>query len=318
MHFTRRALLASSLAALVARPAAATQPLSIVATTGMIADAAARVGGEEVTVRGLMGPGVDPHAYRQTRTDIAAMVRADLVLWHGLYLEAQMEEFLLDLGKRTPVAAVAGALPPEILLGHDTYAGRYDPHVWMDPALWSEVVLAVRDALATARPAAAEAFATNAEAHRAEIARLVAYAEASLATVPEAARVLVTAHDAFGYFGRAYGFEVIGIQGISTESEAGLNRIGELVELLVAREIGAVFVESSVSDRNIRALIEGAASRGHEVKIGGELFSDAMGPPGTYEGSYLGMIDHNVTTIAAALGGTVPPRGMDGKLSAGI
>jgi manganese/zinc/iron transport system substrate-binding protein len=318
MPLSRRALLASTLAALAVRPAAAAQQLSIVATTGMIADAAARVGGDEVAVRGLMGPGVDPHAYRQTRTDIAAMVKADLVLWHGLYLEAQMEEFLLDLAQRTPVDAVAEALPREVLLGHDTYAGRYDPHVWMNPELWAEVVLAIRDALAAARPEAADTFAANAEAHRAEIARLVAYAKATLATVPEAARVLVTAHDAFGYFGRAYGFEVIGIQGISTESEAGLNRIGELVELLVAREIGAVFVESSVSDRNIRALIEGAASRGHEVRIGGELFSDAMGPPGTYEGSYLGMIDHNVTTIAAALGGTVPPRGMDGKLSAGI
>ncbi|MDH3265246.1 MAG: zinc ABC transporter substrate-binding protein [Paracoccaceae bacterium] len=318
MLLSRRALLASSLAVLAARPAAAAEPLMLVATTGMIADAAARVGGDHVAVRGLMGPGVDPHAYRQTRTDIAAMVGADLVLWHGLYLEAQMEEFMLDLARRTPVVAVAEALPREVLRSHDTYAGRYDPHVWMNPELWAEVVLAIRDALAGARPEATDAFAANAEAHRAEIARLSAYARATLATVPETDRVLVTAHDAFGYFGAAYGFEVIGIQGISTESEAGLNRIGELVGLLVQRRIGAVFVESSVSDRNTRALIEGAAAQGHEVKIGGELFSDAMGPPGTYEGSYLGMIDHNVTTIAAALGGTVPPRGMDGKLSAGL
>jgi manganese/zinc/iron transport system substrate-binding protein len=135
--------------------------------------------------------------------------------------------------------------------------------------------------------------------------------------VPEPARVLVTAHDAFRYFGAAYGFEVLGIQGISTESEAGLNRIGELVDTLVDRRIGAVFVESSVSDRNMRALIEGAAARGHEVKVGGELFSDAMGEPGTYEGTWIGMIDHNVTTIAGALGGAVPPRGLNGKLSVG-
>ena len=139
-----------------------------------------------------------------------------------------------------------------------------------------------------------------------------------LSTVPEEARVLVTAHDAFSYFGRAYGFEVLGIQGTSTESEAGLNRIRDLVDTLVDRRIGAVFVETSVSDRNMRALIEGAAARGHKVEIGGELFSDAMGEPGTYEGTYPGMIDHNVTTIARALGGTPPDRGMMGKLAAGI
>jgi manganese/zinc/iron transport system substrate-binding protein len=133
--------------------------------------------------------------------------------------------------------------------------------------------------------------------------------------VPPDARVLVTAHDAFNYFGQAYGFEVVGIQGISTESEAGLNRVGELVDLLVDRQVRAVFVESSVSDRNVRALIEGAAARGHEVTIGGELYSDAMGEPGSYEGTYLGMIDHNVTVIAGALGAEVPERGMDGRLA---
>ena len=130
--------------------------------------------------------------------------------------------------------------------------------------------------------------------------------------------MLVTAHDAFSYFGRAYGMEVLGIQGISTESEAGLQRIGELVELLVDRDIGAVFVESSVSDRNIRALVEGAQAQGHDVRIGGALFSDAMGEPGTYEGTYIGMIDHNVTVIARALGADVPATGMSGKLTAGL
>ena len=152
----------------------------------------------------------------------------------------------------------------------------------------------------------------------AEIDALVEYGASTLSNVPEEARVLISAHDAFGYFGREYGFEVMGIQGISTESEAGLNRIKELVDLLVEREIGAVFVESSVSDRSIRALIEGAAAQGHEVRIGGELYSDAMGAEGTYEGTYLGMLDHNLTVIAGALDGNVPQRGMDGKLSAGF
>ncbi len=319
---TRRSLLtsgaATAITGAIARPGWAAEPLKIVATTGMIADATARIAGDLAEVRGLMGPGVDPHAYRQTRTDIAAMVRADLVLWHGLYLEAQMEEFFADLAGRTTVVPVAEVLPREVLIGHAQYDGRYDPHVWMAPPLWAKVMPGVRDALAATRPGDAATFAANTDAYLADIFRLSSYAESVLGTVPPEARVLLTAHDAFGYFGRAYGFEVIGIQGISTESEAGLNRIGELVEMIVARQIKAVFVESSVSDRNIRALIEGAAARDHKVRIGGELFSDAMGAPGTYEGTYLGMIDHNITTITAALGGTVPARGMDGKLSAGF
>lgn len=302
---------------LIAGPALA-RPLEVVATTGMIADAARVVGGEEVEVRALMGPGVDPHGYRQTRGDIAALLKADLVLWHGLYLEAQMEEFLLDLGKRRPVVAVAEAIPADRLIRHDEYPDKADPHVWMDPALWAIVVERVRDALISVRPEAADGFQARARAYLADLERLDAYMGKALASVPEGARVLVTAHDAFSYFGRAQGFEVLGIQGISTQSEAGLKRVSDLVDLLVARDIRAVFVESSVPDRSIRALIEGAASRGHEVVIGGELFSDAMGPDGSYEGTYLGMIDHNATIIAGALGGEVPARGMDGRLSAGM
>lgn len=321
MWITRRHLIALTAAAAFAAPAAAladTKPLNIVATTGMIADAARQIGGDLVEVRALMGPGVDPHAYRQTRTDIVAMTRADLVLWHGLYLEAQMEDFFGDLAARTKVIAVAEALPKDQLIGHEDYEGRYDPHVWMDPALWAGVVAETRDTLIALRPEAAEIFTVNADAHIADITRLGSYSAQALASVPDASRVLISAHDAFGYFGQAYGFEVLGIQGISTESEAGLARIAELVDLLVAREIGAVFVESSVSDRNVRALIEGAAAQGHEVTIGGELYSDAMGPAGTYEGTWIGMIDHNVTTLARALGGDVPARGMDGRLAAGM
>jgi manganese/zinc/iron transport system substrate-binding protein len=264
-----------------------------------------------------MGPGVDPHAYRQTRSDIVALTKADLVLWHGLYLEAQMEEFMQRLAKRQDIVAVGDALPRDVLIGHDDYENKFDPHVWMNPGLWSQVVEIIRDALIAEHPAAAETFRANAEKHLAELKALNDYTHRILKSVPLESRVLLTAHDAFKYFGKTYGFEVIGIQGISTESEAGLNRIGTLVDMLVTRDIRAVFVESSVSDRNIRALVEGAAAQGHEVQIGGELFSDAMGEPGTYEGTYIGMIDHNVTTIAAALGGDVPPRGMDGKLSAG-
>ncbi|MXQ13364.1 metal ABC transporter solute-binding protein, Zn/Mn family [Microvirga makkahensis] len=290
--------------------------LKVVATTGMIADAARQIGGDLVEVKALMGPGVDPHAYRQTRTDIVAMTQADLVLWHGLYLEAQMEGFMHDLAKRRKVVAVAEALPRNMLLAHDDYADKFDPHVWMNPNLWSHVVSAVRDALITARPEAKATFETNAAAHLKDLTELADYTTRILSTIPAESRVLLTAHDAFNYFGVAYGFEVLGIQGISTESEAGLNRVSELVEMLVSRRIRAVFVESSVSDRNIRALIEGAAAKGHTVTIGGELFSDAMGEQGTYEGTYLGMIDHNATTIARALGGEAPERGMRGALTA--
>jgi len=314
----RRAFLGLA-AALMMAPglARASEPLTVVATTGMIADAARQVGGDLVEVKALMGPGVDPHAYRQTRSDIVAMTRADLVLWHGLYLEAQMEDFFHRLAKKRTVVAVAERLPREVLLAHDDYADKFDPHVWMAPALWAQVVEQVQVALAQAMPEAEEVFAANANRHIGAVVRLERYASTSLRAVPEQARVLLTAHDAFGYFGKAYDFEVIGIQGISTESEAGLNRIGELVDLLVSRDIRAVFVESSVSDRNMRALIEGAAAKGHAVSIGGELYSDAMGPGGSYEGTYIGMIDHNVTVIAGALGADVPGRGMDGKLAAG-
>ncbi len=317
MRFSRRLFMAAA-ATLIAAPVYAAEKLSVVATTGMIADAARQVGGEHVDVRGLMGPGVDPHAYRQTRTDIVAMTRADLVLWHGLFLEAQMQDFFHDLGKKRNVVAVAEGLDKSLLRSHDDYADKYDPHVWMNPALWSGVVEEVRDALIDAQPENAEVFTANASVHLAELARLTTYARDAMATVPESARVLVTAHDAFGYFGEAYGIDVLEIQGISTQSEAGLNRVGELVDLLVERKISAVFVESSVSDRSMRALIEGAAARGHKVSVGGELFSDAMGHDGTYEGTYLGMLDHNVTVIAGALGGDVPGRGMNGRLSAGF
>lgn len=303
---------------LTALRAQAEAPLKLVATTGMIADAARQIGGDAVTVKALMGPGVDPHSYRQTRSDIVAMTRADLVLWHGLYLEAQMQEFFHDLERKRAVVAVAEGLPKDLLRGHDSYADKFDPHVWMTPALWKLVVVEIQQALTAARPDAAEVFAVNAAAHLAELDRLIAYGADVLAQVPAENRVLVTAHDAFGYFGRDYGFEVLGIQGISTQSEAGLNRIGLLVDLLVERGIEAVFVESSVSDRSIRALVEGAAAQGHKVAIGGELFSDAMGADATYEGTYLGMLDHNLTTISNALGAETSARGMDGKLSAGL
>ncbi len=290
---------------------------SIVTTTAMIGDPVRHVVGDRGTVESLMGEGVDPHLYRPSRSDVARLTRADMIFFNGLNLEPQMQpalERIAATGK--PVIAAAEAVDESRRLDSPDYAGHYDPHVWMDPGLWVAVAEAARDALSAADPDAAAEYAANAAAYSEHLLALRRYAEETLRTVPAEARVLVTAHDAFSYFGQAYGFEVIGIQGISTESEAGLRRIEELVDLLVERRIPAVFVESSVSERNVRALVDGAAARGHEVVIGGELYSDAMGTPGTYEGTYVGMIDHNVTTIARALGGAAAPAGMNGQLAA--
>jgi manganese/zinc/iron transport system substrate-binding protein len=295
--------------------AAQTRKLKVAATVSMIADAARAVGGDRIEVTSLLGEGVDPHTYRPTRADIARLSGADLILASGLHLEAQLVEPLKSLGRSKPVVFAAEVIGRDRLLTDADYPDRADPHVWMDPKLWQIVVEAVRDALIKRDPAGRAAYEAGAKAYQAELARLDDYTRKILASVPE--RVLVTAHDAFSYFGRAYGFEVEGIQGVSTESEAGLKRVEQLVSLVVSRGVKAVFFESSVPERNVRALVEGAAARGHKLAVGGELYSDALGAPGTYEGTLVGMLDHNATTIARALGGDAPVRGMAGKLRMG-
>jgi manganese/zinc/iron transport system substrate-binding protein len=296
-------------------PGAASKP-TIVATTGMVADMARGVAGDHAQVDALMGEGIDPHLYKPTRSDIEQLLGADIVFYNGLLLEGKMTDALVRAASSgRAVVAVTERIDETSLLEPAEFAGHYDPHVWMDPRTWSSAVDVVRDVLIKQAPANTEAFTVNADAYRAKIAALDAYSERVLETVPADRRVLVTAHDAFNYFGRRYGFEVVGIQGLSTESEAGVRDIERLVDLLVSRQIPAVFVESTVSDRNIRALIDGARARGHTVTIGGSLFSDAMGAAGTYEGTYIGMIDHNVTTIVRALGGDAPTRGMNGRLA---
>ena len=293
------------------------KPRRVVATVSMLADTVRAVGGSRVEVASLLGEGVDPHTYRPTRADIARLSSADLVIANGLHLEAQLDETLKALARSKPVLFAAEKIPQSELLADEDYKDRKDPHVWMDPKLWSIVVEAVRDTLIERDPAGRAAYQAGAAAYLAELSRLADYSRKILNTVPKEARVLITAHDAFGYFGRAYGFDVEGIQGLSTESEAGLKRIEELVTLLVSRKVRAVFVESSVPERNVRALVEGARARGHQVVVGGELYSDALGAPGTYEGTLIGMLDHNVTTISRALGGDTPLRGLNGKLKAG-
>jgi manganese/zinc/iron transport system substrate-binding protein len=292
------------------------KPLNVVATTGMVADLVRSVGAGRVRVSQLMGEGVDPHLYKATRTDIAAMLGADVVFYNGLLLEGKLSDALVRIATAgRPVFAVTELIDESALLHSDEAGGHFDPHVWMDPRAWSKAVQVVRDKLASRDPAGAEVYRANATKLESDIAALDAYAERVLSAVPPERRVLVTAHDAFSYFGRRYGFEVQGIQGISTESEAGLKQIENLVNLLVSRNIPAVFVESTIPDRSIRALIAGAKAKGRTVTIGGELFSDAMGKPGTYEGSYIGMIDHNVTAIARALGSDAPAKGFRGQLA---
>ena len=288
-------------------------PFKIGATVGMVGDIAQAVAGEKGDVTFIIGAGVDPHVYNPTRSDVALLLRSDIIFYAGLLLEGQMADVLAKIGRKRPVHAVTELLQPAYLI-HDSATGHSDPHVWMDVAGWMKAVEVVADALAAFDPANIADYRANATAYLEKLKALDAYARQAMASIPAQQRVLVTAHDAFGYLGRAYKIEVMGIQGLSTESEAGLKDINRIVDDLVRRQIPAVFVESSVSDKNVKALIEGAASRGHTVKIGGELFSDAMGPAGTYEGSYIGMIDHNVTVITRALGGEAPAAGMQGQL----
>lgn len=290
-------------------------PIQVVATVGMVADLVREVGGDQVDVSQICGSGVDPHLYKPTRDDVRLLSSADVVFYSGLMLEGKMTDTLVRMARSRPVVAVTESIEESLLLEPEDFGGHYDPHVWMDVSAWSQCVDVVVAELSDFAPEHAEKFQANATGFRERLAALHDYAKRAIASIPESSRVLVTSHDAFNYLGRAYGLDVQGVQGISTESEAGLQRVSDLVDMLVTQGVGAVFIESSVPRKSIDSLIEGAAARGHSVVIGGELFSDAMGAAGTYEGTYIGMIDHNVTTITRALGGDAPPTGWNGRLS---
>ncbi len=316
-RFLISTLLALATLTLASAATAVAAPLKIVCTTGMITDAARRIAGDRAEVTGLMGAGVDPHLYKPTRADIARLTAADIVFYNGLLLEGKMTDALIRVavaGRK--VYAVTELVDEADLLEPAEFAGLFDPHLWMDPIAWAGVITVIRDKLSEIDPQNTTIYAANAAAYERDLADLAEYSRRVLATVPENRRMLVTAHDAFNYFGRRFGFEVVGIQGLSTESEAGVMDIERIVAMLVERSIPAVFAETTIATRNIEALIAGARARGHRVALGGRLFSDAMGAPGTYEGTYVGMIDHNVTAIARALGGEAPERGMTGRLAA--
>jgi manganese/zinc/iron transport system substrate-binding protein len=277
------------------------RPIRVVTTIGMITDIVQVVGGERVQVTGLMGPGVDPHLYKASEGDVIRMAEADLVFYNGLHLEAKLAEVLEKMEGRIKTVAVTDDIDRSALLAPPEFEGAYDPHVWFDVTLWIKAVEQVRDTLIEMDPEHADLYHANAENYLTELNELHDYLKAQAERVPREQRVLITAHDAFNYFGRAYDFEVRGLQGISTASEAGTADVQALAEFIAERKIPAVFVESSVSPRTIEAVHAAVRAKGFQVEIGGELFSDAMGNPGTPEGTYTGMVRHNIDTIVSSL-----------------
>jgi manganese/zinc/iron transport system substrate-binding protein len=276
--------------------------IRILTTIGMITDIVQQVGGERVRVTGLMGAGVDPHLYKASEGDVERLLEADIVFYGGLHLEAQMARVLERMAEGpTRTVAVTDKIDRSLLLAPPEFKGNYDPHVWFDVTMWMKAVEQVRDTLAGADPGSASLYAANAQRYLGELEELNAYVLAQAARVPPEKRVLITAHDAFNYFGRAYGFEVRGLQGISTEAQAGTADVQSLAAFIADHQIPAIFVESSVPQRTSEAVQAAVRARGFDVQIGGSLYSDAMGSPGTPDGTYIGMVRHNIDTIVSAL-----------------
>ena len=275
--------------------------IQVVTTIAQIAEPLSVIGGDRVNVISLMGPGVDPHLYNAAQSDIQKLENADLIFYNGLHLEANMLQAFEEIGKRKPVLAVGEVISQEKLLKDE--GGAVDPHIWFDIDLWKEALAAATEELKAYSEDDADYFETNKNAYFEQMDALKEEAVAKMSQIPEEKRVLVTAHDAFGYFGRMLGLEVVGLQGLSTEDEIGLSDIEDTIEILMEYQVPAVFVESSINPDSIHAVIEGAKEEGLDVQLGGELFSDAMGEAGTEEGTYLGMYRHNVDTIYRALTG---------------
>ena len=270
-------------------------------TTTMITDLVRQIGGDRVEVTGLMGPGVDPHLYRASQGDVSALQEADAVFYNGLFLEGQMEDILEKTSEQKPTVQVTEGIPEEELLGSPQYEDQFDPHVWFDATLWRTTVDPVVEQLSELDPDGASEFEQRGEEYKAEIDELHSFVEEEISSIPEEQRVLVTAHDAFNYFGRQYGMEVRGLQGISTEAEAGSRDVQELADFLAENEIKAIFVESSVPPETVEAVQDAAQDKGWELEIPGELYSDAGGDEGTEAETYTGMFRENVETITGAL-----------------
>lgn len=276
-------------------------PIRVVATTGIIADVAQRIAGPHARVEALMGPGVDPHLYKASESDVRRLSEADLVLYNGLHLEGKMGDILTKMARTRPVVAVTEEIPQDLLREPPEFLGQYDPHVWFDVSMWAKTLGPITRELSALDPGHAKEVEANAAALGKELDELDAWVKAQILTIPEPHRILVTAHDAFGYFGRRYGMQVVGIQGISTLSEAGLKDVDRVVSLVVDRKVPAIFIESSVPRRSIEAVQAAVRSRGHEAAIGGQLYSDSLGAAGSPAGTYPGMVRANVATIVNAL-----------------
>lgn len=274
-----------------------------VATTGMVAWAVEQVGGDAVRVEAMMGPGIDPHLYKATAGDVRSLSEADIIFYNGLHLESAMGEVLEHMTERATTVAVTRDVPRQRLLAPPEFAGAYDPHVWFDVTMWIYAVRTVSSALAEHDPARADMYRARGDSLAASLDSLDTWVRARVQELPADRRVLITAHDAFNYYGRAYGFEVRGLQGINTASEAGTADVGLLADEIARRRIPAIFVETSIPRRTIEAVQAAVRSRGWNVEIGGALFSDAMGDAGTDAGTYPGMVRHNVNTIVNALKG---------------
>ena len=276
----------------------------IVATTSQVGDLLQNIAGDTAKVEFLMGEGIDPHLYHPTRSDISKLLQSDVIFYNGMNLEGKMEHFLEKIQEKKPAISIAASLSMGDLQKIDG-SENYDPHVWMDVRNWITASDTAFSILSLEYPLHEKLYQSNKNSYTSKLIGLHRYATKSIASIPEDKRILITAHDAFGYFGSAYGIKVIGIQGISTESEAGLGQIKEIVDLIVERKIPSIFIETSVGGHNIRAIIEGAQAQGHGIEIGGYLYSDAMGTVGTPESTYIGMMVHNIKTITSALGGQV-------------
>lgn len=281
-----------------------TKKTDIVATTTQVADLIHQIGGDHVEVTQLMGPGVDPHGYQPSSSDTTAINDANVLAYNGFHLEAMFVPLFESLDQTdTHIISIENALSSDDVLAseEDDDALEYDPHIWFSIDNWKKAADYVTTELGDIDPSHADVYQSRNEAYQKSLDDLKSYVEERVEEIPESSRYLVTAHDAFQYFANEFGFEVVSVQGLNTNTEAGTGDISRLADFIAEHNIKSVFVESSVSSRNIDALIEAAASRGHTLEKGGELYSDALGDAEDGADTYIGMYKANIDTIVNAL-----------------
>ena len=275
--------------------------IKVVTTTNILADLVSEIGGDQILLQTLMGAGVDPHLYKASEGDVTKLYNADIIFYSGLHLEGKLVDIFEKMQGKKNTVSVGDRLPKDQLISSANFASNYDPHVWFNIQFFKQFAQIVADELSKADAENAEIYAENNKKYQAKLDNLEAEIKSTIETLPREKRILVTAHDAFNYFGKAYDFEVVGLQGISTATEAGVRDVQKLSEFIIDNDVKAIFVESSVPRRTIEALQAAVLSKKHNVEIGGSLYSDALGNPGTEEGTYIGMFRYNVNTIVNAL-----------------